>query len=155
MRAPAPPVPGRLRLSFSQLKQQHALLERMAASLAAINGVITVETCATTGGLLIQFDSVVGNTPVFWDRIESVLHSYELMHNPRPMARMRSKGRDAGPAQGGGDTDQARQPDPDAGPIAHARQAEGASDDQGSWPGLVDRLLAKVTSNYLISRSGT
>lgn len=141
MRAPAQSVPGRLRLSFTQLKQQPALLERMAASLGSVNGVITVETTSIAGALLVQFDCEVGNTPVFWDRIESVLHSYELMHNPRPLARMRNNGGDAGPAGPSGKAGKAREPDVDVGPLAHVRHADGAFDHAKRRPALMDKLM--------------
>ena len=88
MREPAQPVPGRLRLSFTQLKQRPTQLERMVASLSAVNGVLAVDASPLAGSLAIQFDPVVGNTPAFWDEIESVLLAFELMLNPRPLARM-------------------------------------------------------------------
>ncbi len=87
MHAPAQQVPGRLRLRFTQLKQQTRQLERMAASLHAVGGVIAVETSPITGGLLIHFDALIGNTPAFWDQVEAVLHSYQLLVDPRPLAR--------------------------------------------------------------------
>lgn len=86
MRAPAP-VPGHLRLRFTQLKQHPEKLDSIAASLQAVDGVLALETSALTGGLLIQFDAVIGNTPAFWNHIEAVLHSFQLMVNPRPLAR--------------------------------------------------------------------
>ena len=118
MRAPAQPVPGRLRLSFTQLKQRPEQLDRMAASLGAVNGVLAVDTSSLSGSLLIQFDSVVGNTPAFWDQIESVLHAFELMLNPRPFARMGSKGGGAGSAGHGDKAAHTSKSDPNASPIS-------------------------------------
>ena len=123
MRAPAQPVPGRLRLSFTQLKQRTVQLERMAASLGAVNGVLAVDTSPLAGSLLIQFDPVVGNTPAFWDHIESVLHAFELMLNPRPLGRLGSKGGGAGSAGHGGKTAQTSKSDPDASTISAPKVA--------------------------------
>lgn len=96
MHPPAHQVPGRLRLRFAQLKQQIKQLDRLAASLRTVGGVIAVETSPITGGLLIHFDARIGNTPAFWDQVEATLQSYQLLLNPRPPAR-----RDGGPAPRG------------------------------------------------------
>ncbi len=100
MRAPAQSVPGRLRLRFTQLKQQTGQLSRMAAALGAIGGVLEVETSPITGGFLIHFDAMIGNTPLFWDQVEAVLHAHQLMVNPRPLARQTGAAPTARPREG-------------------------------------------------------
>ncbi len=100
MRTPAQAVPGRLRLRFTQLKQQTRQLNRMAASLSAIGGVLEVETSPITGGFLIHFDAAIGNTPLFWDQVEAVLQAHQLMLNPRPLARQPGADPAAPPREG-------------------------------------------------------
>lgn len=87
MQAPLPAVPGRLRLRFTQLKQQTAQLTRMAEALRAVSGVILVETSPLTGGLLVHYDAVIGKTTAFWDQIEAVLLAHQLVLDPRPLGR--------------------------------------------------------------------
>ena len=87
MHTPANALPGRLRLRFTQLKQQTEQLGRMAAAMRAIEGVLMVETSPLTGGFLIHYDALIGKTPLFWDRIEAVLLAHQLLINPRPLSR--------------------------------------------------------------------
>lgn len=87
MHTPANALPGRLRLRFTQLKQQTEQLGRMAAAMRAIEGVLMVETSPLTGGFLIHYDAPIGKTPLFWDRIEAVLLAHQLLINPRPLSR--------------------------------------------------------------------
>ncbi len=91
MHAPATPLPGRLRLRFSQLKQQNEQLVRMAAAMRSTNTyvsserIITVETSPLTGGQLIHFDALAGKTTAFWDQVEAVLLAHQLRLDPRPL----------------------------------------------------------------------
>ncbi|MEJ7805637.1 MAG: hypothetical protein WKG03_06915 [Telluria sp.] len=87
MQTPSLPVPGRLRLRFTQLKQQTEQLMRMAEALHAVGGVLTVETSPPIGALLIHYDAVVGKTTAFWDQIEAVLLAHQLLLDPRPLGR--------------------------------------------------------------------
>jgi hypothetical protein len=81
------PLPGRLRLWFSQLKQQAEPLARLAAAMRAVDGVLIVETSPITGGLLIHYDALIGKTTAFWDQIEAVLFSHDLFMDPRSLER--------------------------------------------------------------------
>ena len=85
MRAPSPTVTGRLRLRFTQLKQQREQLAVMAAAMHAIDGVTSVETSQGTGGLLIHYDAAIGRTTRFWDQVEAVLLAHQLLLDPRPL----------------------------------------------------------------------
>jgi hypothetical protein len=87
MQVPVPPVPGRLRLRFTQLKQQNEQLARLACAMYATDGVVAVETSPLTGSLLIQYDALRGKTTAFWDRIEAVLVAHNLLLDPRPLDR--------------------------------------------------------------------
>lgn len=82
-----PPLPGRLRLWFSQLKQQAGPLARLAAAMRAVNGVLIVETSPVTGGLLVHYDALIGKTTPFWDQIEAVLFAHDLFLDPRSLER--------------------------------------------------------------------
>lgn len=93
MQPPSPTHPGRLRLRFTQLKQQTEQLARMAAAMRAIGGVTAVETSPITGGLLIHFDPLTGKTTAFWDQVEAVLLAHQLLLlDPRPLGALRSGG---------------------------------------------------------------
>lgn len=87
MHAPTHHLPGRLRLRFSQLKNQAGQLEHLAAGLRATAGVIDVQTSPFTGGALVNYDPQVGNTPAFWDQVEAVLLSQHLYMESRPLVR--------------------------------------------------------------------
>lgn len=125
MRAPAP-VPGRLRLRFTQLKQRNEQLDSVAASLQAVNGVLALETSALIGGLLIHFDAAIGKTPAFWDHIESVLQSYHLMLNPRPLAQQSGDAGGADNGRGGRKNSQIGQSNPEPEPLARRHQTGNA-----------------------------
>jgi hypothetical protein len=87
MYSPTAPLPGRLRLWFSQLKQQREPLARLAAAMRAVDGVLIVETSPITGGLLIHYDALIGKTTAFWDQIEAVLFTHDLFLDPRSLER--------------------------------------------------------------------
>ncbi|WP_426211959.1 HMA2 domain-containing protein [Massilia sp. TWP1-3-3] len=92
MDQPSSSVPGRLRLRFTQLKQQTAQLDSMAAALHAIDGVQAVETNAPSGSLLINYAAASGKTTQFWDQVEAVLLAHQLLLDPRPLGRQRQDG---------------------------------------------------------------
>lgn len=98
MQAPSPAVPGRLRLRFTQLKQQTEQLTRMAAALHTVAGVMGVETSPLTGALLIHYDAVIGKTTSFWDQIEAVLLAHQLALDPRPLGHHDKGGANTSPA---------------------------------------------------------
>ncbi len=78
---------GRLRLHFSHLKNNFALLAGVMESLRSVAGVSAVEGSPITGGMLVFYDTAIGATRQFWDDIESVLRSHGLQHDPRPLGR--------------------------------------------------------------------
>lgn len=78
---------GRLRLRFSHLKNNLSQLTGVIESLRAVAGVSAVEGTPFTGGMLVFYDTAMGDTRQFWDDIEAVLKSHGLHHNPRPLAR--------------------------------------------------------------------
>lgn len=78
---------GRLRLHFSHLKNNLALMTGVIESLRSVPGVSAVEGSPLTGSLLVFYDTSMGDTRQFWDDIEAVLRSHELHHNPRPLGR--------------------------------------------------------------------
>ena len=94
MPATSPPVPGRLRLRFTQLKQQTERLMGLASALREVAGVTGVETSASTGSLLVYYDAVVGKTTQFWDQVEAVLLAHQLLLDPRPLGRHHKDGAD-------------------------------------------------------------
>jgi hypothetical protein len=87
MHTPTHHLPGRLRLRFSQLKQQIGQLNHLAEALRAIDGVVAVETSPITGGVLVHYENATGNTPAFWNQIETVLLAKQLYLDPRPLGR--------------------------------------------------------------------
>ncbi|MES3024808.1 MAG: hypothetical protein V4857_24830 [Pseudomonadota bacterium] len=80
---------GRLRLRFSQLKHDAARRQRVLAALADIEGVISVGANAITGGMLIYYDAIKGNTRMFWDTVEQVLAAHHLQQDLWPAPRRR------------------------------------------------------------------
>ena len=78
---------GRLRLRFSHLKNNFTQLTGVIESLQAVAGVSSVEGTPLTGGMLVFYDTAIGDTRKFWDDIEAVLKLHGLHHNPRPLAR--------------------------------------------------------------------
>ena len=101
MQATSLPVPGRLRLRFTQLKQQTEQLMRMAEALHAVSGVMTVDISVPIGGLLINYDAVIGKTTAFWDQIEAVLLAHQLLLDPRPLGRHPAAAKPVQPPKGG------------------------------------------------------
>lgn len=96
MHLPTAPVPGRLRLWFSQLRHQGEQIAQLATTMRAVHGVLLVEASPLTGGLLIHYDAATGKTAAFWHQIEAALVAHELFLDPRAMAR-RAPGALAGP----------------------------------------------------------
>lgn len=93
MQPPSPTHPGRLRLRFTQLKQQAEQLAHIAAAMRTIEGVTAVASNPVTGGLLIDFEPLIGKTASFWDQVESVLLAHQLMLDPRPLGSRPNGGR--------------------------------------------------------------
>lgn len=75
--------PGHLRLRFTQLKHDARLRDAVTASLRVVQGVISVESSAFSGGILIHFDRATGSTRKFWNDIEAVLLAHHLRHPTR------------------------------------------------------------------------
>lgn len=80
-------LPGRLRLRFTQLKNNLAQLAAVSEALRGVDGILSVETSPFTGGILIHYHAAVGATARFWSDIETVLQAHELNHDPRPLGR--------------------------------------------------------------------
>jgi copper chaperone CopZ len=51
-------IPGRIRLRFTELKNQE-LCDQVRARVKEIPGIITVETKALTGSILIEYDEKI------------------------------------------------------------------------------------------------
>lgn len=80
-------LPGRLRLRFTQLKQDTGRLAMVAAAMRDVDGVQSVEASPFCGGMLINYDAAMGASRTFWNDIEEVLLAHQLQHNPRPLGR--------------------------------------------------------------------
>jgi hypothetical protein len=87
MDAPTHHLRGRLRLRFSQLKNNVGELSGVIESLRDVAGIDAIEASPHTGGMLIHYDPAAGDTRRFWNDVEAALVSHGLHHNPRPMAR--------------------------------------------------------------------
>ncbi|PWF48612.1 hypothetical protein C7C56_010945 [Massilia glaciei] len=61
----------------------------MLAALANVDGVISVGANAITGGMLIYYDAIKGNTRKFWDEVEHVLAAHRLQQDLWPTRRRR------------------------------------------------------------------
>lgn len=87
MTAHTHPLPGRLRLCFSRLKQQRGLLDQVVTGLQHVAGVSAAEGNASTGGILIHYDTGSASSESFWRSVEAVLLANHLEHDPRPLGR--------------------------------------------------------------------
>lgn len=79
--------PSRLRLRFTQLKHDARLRDAVTASLRVVQGVVSVETSASSGGIQIHYDRATGSTRKFWNDIEAVLLANHLHHATKPLDR--------------------------------------------------------------------
>ena len=120
-------LPGRLRLRFTQLKQSPGMLALVCNDLRAVAGVTAVDASALTGGVLIQYEGVVGSASRFWNEIDAVLLAYHPNHEPRPFGRQ-ARMRDAELVGG-------------AGGIGGIRLARKFSD--GAAGALLERLIER------------
>lgn len=96
---------GRLRLRFSNLKNNLPQLSRVIEALRDVAGVDAVEASPFTGGMLIHYDPAAGDTPRFWDEIEAVLAAHGLYHDPRPLKRQLGSSTSGAGRQSGGMVD--------------------------------------------------
>jgi hypothetical protein len=84
MRGQTPYLRGRLRLRFSQLRNDPLRLARVCDALRGIDGVQAIEASQLNGGMLIHYNARLARRPGFWDEVEAVLESNELYHTPTP-----------------------------------------------------------------------
>lgn len=84
MRGQTPYLRGRLRLRFSQLRNDPLRLARVCDALRAIDGVQAIEASQLNGGMLIHYNARLARRPGFWDEVEAVLESNKLYHTPTP-----------------------------------------------------------------------
>lgn len=68
-------IPGRLRIKLPQAKGNHALMQRIYESFSPHHGIRRVETNATTGSVLIQYD------PQMHQEYESKLTTHAASEN--------------------------------------------------------------------------
>lgn len=83
---------GRLRLRFSNLKNNLEQLTGVIETLRGVAGVAAIEASPYTGGMLIHYDQAAGDTRRFWDDIEAGLALHGLHHDPRPLRRQNAPG---------------------------------------------------------------
>jgi hypothetical protein len=89
------PFPGRLRLRFSQLKRQPLYAAQVAASIRGLNGVLSVDANAVTGGLLIVYDVALADRSGLWPSLQAILNAQGLyqaaqQRSPQPGRSSRS-----------------------------------------------------------------
>lgn len=78
MQAATNRYPGRLRLRFNQLRRQPLYAAQVAASLRALDGVLSVDANAITGGLLIVYDVVQADRGGLWPALKDTLATHGL-----------------------------------------------------------------------------
>lgn len=83
---------GRLRLRFSNLKNNLPQLTGVIDTLRDVAGVEAIEASPYTGGMLIHYAQAAGDTGQFWDEIEAGLARHGLHHDPRPLRRQAGPG---------------------------------------------------------------
>lgn len=70
--------PGRLRLRFSQLKRQPLFAAQVAAAIRGLDGVLSADANAVTGGLLIVYDVNHADKAGLWPTLRAVLAEHGL-----------------------------------------------------------------------------
>jgi hypothetical protein len=83
-------LPGRLRLRFPQLKNRPACAAQLTASIARIDGVVSVDANAVTGGLLIFYDIERADSNGLWQALSATLAAHDLsdqVNQQLPQAR--------------------------------------------------------------------
>ena len=70
--------PGRLRLRLSKLKRQPLYAAQVASSIRALDGVLSVDANAVTGGVLIVYDIDRADRSGLWPLLEAVLAAHGL-----------------------------------------------------------------------------
>lgn len=93
--------PGRVRLRFTQLRQSPGRLATLCADLVGVNGVTSVNSRASTGGVLIRYTPGAGAVGRFWDELDTVLLAHHLDHAPLVGARRTSPPPSSGKASVG------------------------------------------------------
>jgi hypothetical protein len=94
MRVPTDRFPGRLRLRFSQLRRQPLYAAQVAAAIRGLDGVLSVDANAVTGGLLIVYDVARADKSGLWPSLQAALATHGL----REPARQQSAQAGAAPA---------------------------------------------------------
>jgi len=87
---------GRLRLRFSELRNDPLRLARVCDELRAVDGIHVIEASQITGGMLIHYDARHARGPGFWDAVEAVLDRHHLYQNPVPVGASRTPSSDLG-----------------------------------------------------------
>jgi hypothetical protein len=89
-------LPGRLRLRFPQLKNRPTYAAQLTASIARIDGVVSVDANVITGGLLIFYDLERADSSGLWHALSATLVAHDLSGQvnqqlPQPRAPGASK----------------------------------------------------------------
>lgn len=88
-------ITGRLRTRYPQLKNNPARAKVVAAALRRIDGVLSVETSAVTGSLLVRYDAHAGRRTALLDtlyRTKQQLGLVAVPQAPAPSARDAANG---------------------------------------------------------------
>lgn len=88
-------IPGRLRTRYPQLKNNPARARIVAAAICNIDGVLSVETSAVTGSMLIRYDTHAGKREALLDalhRTKQQLGLLQVSPSPQPAPGQATQG---------------------------------------------------------------
>jgi copper chaperone CopZ len=81
-------ISGRLRIRYPQLKNNPARAKVVETALRKIDGVLSVETSAVTGSLLIRYDARAGKRTALLEKLYHAKQQLGLVpYAPAPAAR--------------------------------------------------------------------